>query len=225
MVKLKQLDDALGCIKDGATLMVGGFLGCGTPENVMDWIVGKSIKSLTVIGNDTAMPGKGIGKLIDAGLVSTVVASHIGTNPLTQKLMNSGEMKVELVPQGTLAERIRAAGVGLGGVLTPTGLGTIVEDGKPVMEVDGKRFLLEKALKADVALIKAYKADKKGNLLFRKTARNFNPLMAMAAEYVVVEVEEYMEDSYIEPDAVHLPGLFIDAIVLSKNGKTCRGDA
>jgi len=207
--------------------MVGGFLGCGSPQTIMDWLVKKSVKSLTVIGNDTSFPGDGIGKLIDADLVEKVIVSHIGTNPLTQKKMNAGEMKVELVPQGTLAERIRSAGVGLGAVLTPTGLGTMVEEGKQVVELDGKKYLLEKALKADVALIKAYKCDDKGNLIFRKTARNFNPLMAMAADYVVVEVEEYVGEHGLDPDQIHISGIFVDAIVLSQNGdaKKCQGEA
>jgi acetate CoA/acetoacetate CoA-transferase alpha subunit len=226
MGKLQPIKKALASIKDGATMMIGGFMGCGSPHTVIDSIVDASLKSLTVIANDAGLPGEGIGKLVARGQVKKLIASHIGLNPQAGQQMNAKEMAVDLVPQGTLAERIRAGGVGLGGVLTPTGLGTIVEEGKQIIETDGKKFLLETALRADVALIKAFKADEKGNLVFRQTARNFNPLMAMAADYVVVEVEEYVGTTYLSPEDVHLPGIFVDAIVLSGNGdgKDCQGD-
>ncbi len=219
MGKLQALDSALACIKDGASLMIGGFLGCGSPLDICDWIAEKKIESLTVIANDAAMPEVGIGKFVVGRQIKKLIASHIGTNPLAGKQMTAGEMDVELVPQGTLAERIRSGGAGLGGFLTPTGLGTIVQENKQIIETDGQKFILELPLKADVALIKAYQADARGNLMFRLSARNFNPLMAMAAKHVVVEVEKYVGDDFLCADAIHLPGIFVDAIVLSTNGK------
>nr|WP_279388488.1 3-oxoacid CoA-transferase subunit A [Anaerospora hongkongensis] len=173
----------------------------------------KEQKQLTVIANDTAFPDKGIGKLVVDGRLKKVIVSHIGTNPETGRQMNTGKIEVELVPQGTLAERVRAGGAGLGGILTPTGIGTMVAEGKEVITVDGKEFLLEKPLRADVALIKAYQADTAGNLLFRRSARNFNPLMAMAAKVVIVEAENIVEAGQIDPDQVMTPGIFVDWIV------------
>lgn len=227
MGKLQPIKIALASIKHGTTIMIGGFMGCGSPHTVIEYLVDTSLKSLTIIANDAGLPGEGIGKLVATGQVKKLIASHIGLNPQAGQQMNAGEMVVDLVPQGTLAERIRAGGVGLGGVLTPTGLGTIVEEGKQIIETDGKKFLLETAMKADVALLKAFKADEKGNLVFHKTARNFNPIMAMAAEYVVAEVEEYIDTTCLAPDEIHLPGIFVDAIVLSGNGggKHNQGDA
>ncbi len=217
------MNKALEPLKNGTTVMIGGFMGVGAPHTIIDALVEKQLKSLTVIANDAGTPGNGIGKLVENRQIDNLVASHIGLNPTAGKQMNNKEMAVDLVPQGTLAERIRAGGVGLGGVLTPTGLGTIVEEGKQVIESDGKKYLLEKSMKAEVALVKAHKADQKGNLIFRQTARNFNPLIATAADYVVAEVEEYVDDQYLAPDEIHLPGLFIDAIVLSKknDAETC----
>jgi acetate CoA/acetoacetate CoA-transferase alpha subunit len=227
MCKLKEITEALETVTDGATMMIGGFMGVGAPHTIIEALVEKEVKSLTVISNDAGTPGAGVGKLVENQQIEKLVASHIGLNPMAGKQMNNNEMAVELVPQGTLAEQIRAGSVGLGGVLTPTGLGTIVEEGKQVIESDGKKFILEKAMKAQVALVKAYKADKKGNLVFRQTARNFNPIMAGAADYVIAEVEEYVDDQYLPADEIHLPGLFIDAIVLSKNGNgnNSQGDA
>jgi acetate CoA/acetoacetate CoA-transferase alpha subunit len=227
MCKLKEINKALEPVKDGTTLMIGGFMGVGAPHAVIDSIVGSGVKSLTVIANDAGVPMSGIGKMVEKRQIDKLVASHIGLNPQAGKQMNADEMAVELVPQGTLAERIRAGGVGLGGVLTPTGLGTIVEEGKQVIESDGKKYILEKPMKAEVALVKAYKADSKGNLVFRQTARNFNPIIATAADYVVAEVEEYVGDDYLEPDQIHLPGLFIDAVVVTENGNgnQSQGDA
>lgn len=200
-------------IKDGATVMIGGFLGVGTPESLVDALVTRGVKDLTVIGNDTAFPDKGIGKLVVNRQLKKVIVSHIGTNPETGRQMNAGELDVELVPQGSLAEKIRSGGAGLGGVLTPTGIGTIVEEGKQKLVIDGKEYLLEKPLKADVALIKAYKADTAGNLVFRRTARNFNPLMAPAAGVVIVEAEHIVPAGEIDPDMVMTPGIFVDWIV------------
>lgn len=229
MGKLQDTSIALEPVKDGMTLMIGGFMGVGAPHTIIESLVEKGVKSLTVIANDAGVPMNGIGKLVEQRQIEKLVASHIGLNPQAGKQMNENQMTVELVPQGTLAERIRAGGVGLGGVLTPTGIGTIVEEGKQIIESEGRKYILEKAVKAEVALVKAYKADSKGNLIFRQTARNFNPLIATAAEYVVAEVEEYVEDDYLDPDQIHLPGLFIDAVVLSKNGNgngnNSQGDA
>jgi acetate CoA/acetoacetate CoA-transferase alpha subunit len=177
-------------------------------------------KDLTVIANDTARPGVGIGKLIDAGLVRRLIVSHIGTNPETQKRMISGAIEVELVPQGTLAERVRSGGFGLGGILTPTGLGTVVEKGKQIVEVDGRPFLLEKALKADVALIYARQADYLGNLTYSLTARNFNPLMAMAAKMVIAEAREIVPVGVIAPDNVMTPAVLVDCLVLRESSWT-----
>ena len=200
-------------VKNNMTVLIGGFLAVGTPETLIDCLIKHKISELTIIANDTAMPDKGIGRLIVNRQVKKVIVSHIGTNPETGRQMNLGEIEVELVPQGTLAERIRAGGAGLGGVLTPTGLGTMVAAGKAVMNFDGKEFLLEKPLTADVALIKAHTADTAGNLLFHRSARNFNPLMAMAAKVVIVEAENIVEPGQIDPDQVMTPGILVDWIV------------
>ena len=213
-VKIIQKDEAADLIDDGATIMVGGFLGCGSPDIVIDELISKGKKAFTVITNDTAFPDKGVGRLIVAKGAKKVIASHIGTNSETQRQMIEKEIEVELVPQGTLAERIRAGGVGLGGVITPTGVGTIVENAKQKITVDGKDYLLELPLRADFALIKAKRADYYGNLQFALTARNFNPLMALAADKVIVEVEEIVPAGSIPPDDVHLPGVFVDYIIV-----------
>src|SRR5246500_867926 len=181
--------DAVALIPDGATLMIGGFMGVGTPERLVDELVRQGKRNLTIIANDTALPGRGIGKLVTAGLVGKTVASHIGLNPETQQQMIAGKMAVDLVPQGTLIERIRAGGFGLGGILTPTGVGTVVEEGKRKIDVDGKSYLLETALHADFALVHAFLADYAGNLSYALTARNFNPVMVMAGETTIVSVE------------------------------------
>ncbi|CDF57797.1 acetate CoA-transferase subunit alpha [Thermobrachium celere] len=213
MNKIKTIDEVMEFIKDGQTIMFGGFLAVGTAENIVDAIVKKGVKDLTIICNDTAFVDKGVGKLVANKQVKKVIVSHIGTNPETGRQMNAGEIEVELVPQGTLAERIRAYGAGLGGVLTPTGLGTVVEEGKTIIEVDGKKYLLEKPLKADVAIIKGSKVDKKGNVWYSKTTRNFNPIMAMAADLVIVEAEEIVEVGEIEPENVVTPHILVDYIV------------
>ena len=193
--------------------MIGGFMSVGTPEHLIDELVRQHKGGLTLIANDTARPGIGIGKLIDAHLVKRVTASHIGTNPETQRQMIAGELIVELVPQGTLAEQIRCGGFGLGGVLTPTAVGTLAAEGKRSIEIDGKEFLLELPLKADFALIKAQQCDYFGNLQYRLTAQNFNPVMAMAAETVFVEAVELVPVGCIAPDDVHTPGTLVDYIV------------
>ena len=200
-------------VPDGATVMIGGFMGVGSPHRTVAALVARGARGLTVIANDTARPGVGIGRLIDAGCVSRVVASHIGTNPETQRLMLAGELEVELVPQGTLAERIRAGGAGLGGVLTATGLGTLAAEGRQVIQVDGRDFLVEPALTAEVALVAAQSADYGGNLVYSRTARNFNPLMAMAAATVLAEPNEIVPLGVLPPDAIHTPGVLIDHLI------------
>lgn len=216
MKKLISIDDAIDMIKDGMTIMVGGFLGCKNPHRIIDALVQKGVKDITLIANDSAFPEVGIGKLIVNKQVKKLITSHIGTNKETGNQMNVGELEVELVPQGTLAERIRSAGAGLGGVLTPTGLGTIVAEGKTIIEVDGKEYLLEKPLRADVALITGAKVDSKGNIKYRKSARNFNPIMATAADLVIVEADEIVEVGEIDPDDVMTPGIFVDYVVGGK---------
>lgn len=213
MSKNITVEDAVGRIPEGATVMIGGFMAVGSPVRLIDELVRQGRKGLTVIANDTARPGVGIGKLIDARLVRRAVVSHIGTNPETQKQFLAGEIEVELVPQGTLAERIRAGGHGLGGVLTPTGLGTSVAEGKPTVVVDGRTFLVERPLRADFALINARRADHLGNLTFALTARNFNPLMAMAAATVIAEPAEIVPTGTIAPDDVMTPSVLVDHLV------------
>lgn len=213
MNKLISVEQAVSMIHDGMTIMIGGFLGCKNPFKIIDAMVEKGVKDITLIANDTSFPDIGIGKLIVNKQVKKLIASHVGTNKETGNQMNAGELDVELVPQGTLAERIRAAGAGLGGILTPTGLGTVVAEGKTIIEVDGKEYLLEKPLRADIALIVGAKVDKKGNVRYRKATRNFNPLMATAADLVIVEADEVVEVGGIDQDDVMTPGLFVDYIV------------
>ncbi len=201
-------------IPEGASLMIGGFMAVGTPERMIDAIVARGTGGLTVIANDTAMPGRGIGKLITAGLVRHVIASHIGLNPETQAKMIAGEITCELVPQGTLIERIRAGGMGLGGVLTPTGLATEVETGKQIVTVEGNRYLLETPLKADFALIGAWQADYLGNLSYLLTAHNFNPIIALAGRTVIAEAESIVPVGVIPPDAVKTPGVLVDHLLI-----------
>lgn len=210
------MEEAISHIKDGMTIHIGGFLAVGTPESIITALVEKGVKDLTIIANDTGYPDRGIGRLVVNNQVKKVIASHIGTNPSTGQKMQSGEMEVELVPQGTLAERVRAAGCGLGGVLTPTGLGTIVAEGKPVVNVDGKDYLLEKPLKADVALLGGTIVDEAGNVIFAKTTKNFNPLMGTAADLVIVEAEKIVKVGDIDPDHVMLSRIFVDYIVEKK---------
>lgn len=217
MSEIISLKDAAARVESGSSVMVGGFLACGSPENLLAEVLANDVDDLTIIANDTSYPDKGIGQLVASGNVKKVIASHIGTNPDTGKKMHDGSMEVELVPQGTLAERIRIGGAGLGGFLTPTGVGTIVEEGKKVIESEGQEYLLELPLKGDVALVKAWKADKKGNLVYRKSARNFNPLIAKACETVIVEAEEIVEVGELDPDQVVTPSIFVDYIVRGEN--------
>ncbi len=215
-MKILDLESAIGMVKNGSTIMVGGFLGFGSPDGMMDELVRQEKRNLTVICNDSAFPQTGIGKLIVAKLVKKLITSHMGTNPETQRQMIDKELEVELVPQGTFAERIRSAGVGLGGFLTPTGVGTLVQEGKKVIEINGKEYLLELPLHADFALIKAKKADYLGNLYYSLTARNFNPLMAMAADVVIAEVEELVPTGAIPPEDVHTPHVLVDYVVVER---------
>jgi acetate CoA/acetoacetate CoA-transferase alpha subunit len=215
-MKTIALADAVAMIPDGASLMVGGFMAVGTPEHLIDELVRQGKRDLTVIANDTAMPGRGVGKLISAGLVRGVVASHIGLNPETQQQMIAGKIAIDLVPQGTLIERIRAGGFGLGGILTPTGVGTVVEEAKRRIEVDGKDYLLETALRADFALVHAFLADYLGNLSYALTARNFNPVIAMAADTVIVTAEHIVPVGVIAPDHVVTPAPVVDYLVANK---------
>ncbi|HHV79701.1 MAG TPA: acetate CoA-transferase subunit alpha [Firmicutes bacterium] len=213
MAKITTLEEAVCNIKDGMTIMVGGFLGVGSPLGLIDALVKKGTKDLTLICNDTAFPDRAVGKMVVNKQFKKIIVTHIGTNPETGRQMKAGELEVELVPQGTLAERIRAGGAGLGGFLTPTGLGTLAENGKKKIEVNGKTYLLELPIRADVALLRAAIADKKGNLTYRRAARNFNPLMAMAADLVIVEADKIVEIGDLDPDQVMTPGVVVDLIV------------
>lgn len=213
MSKLVSMEEAINHIEDGMTIMVGGFLGCGSPHSIIDALVKKGIKELTLICNDTGFTDYGVGKMVVTKQFKKIIASHIGTNKETGRQMNEGETEIVLVPQGTLAEQVRAGGAGLGGFLTPTGVGTLVEEGKQKIEIDGKTYLLELPLKADIAIIFGNKVDKKGNVYFEGATRNFNTLMAMAADTVIIEAEEVVEVGDIAPQDVIIPGIFIDYIV------------
>jgi len=212
-MKAIPLQEAVALIPDGASLMIGGFMGVGTPERVIDELVRLAKHNLTVIANDTATPGVGIGKLVSAGLLRKAIVSHIGLNPETQQQMLAGKIEVELVPQGTLIERIRCGAFGLGGVLTQTGVGTVVEQGKRKLEVGGKAYLLETALRADFALVQAMLADYLGNLSYALTARNFNPVIAMAADTVIVTSNHIVPVGVIPPDNVVTPAPVVDYLV------------
>jgi acetate CoA/acetoacetate CoA-transferase alpha subunit len=207
------LEEVVALIPNGASVMVGGFMGVGTPERLLDELVRQQKSELTLICNDGAVPGRGVGKLFDAALVSSLTASHIGLNPKVQQQMMARQISVNLVPQGTLVERIRAGGCGLGGVLTPTGIGTMVEEGKQQITLDGKAYLLETALRTDFALIHAFLADYLGNLSYALTARNFNPVMAMAADTVIATAEHVVPIGVIAPDHVATPAPLVDYLV------------
>lgn len=200
-------------VKDGMTVMVGGFLANGTPETIIDALVEKNVKNLTLICNDTGFPDKGVGKMVVNKQFKKIIASHVGTNPETANQMNSGETEVELTPQGTLAEKVRCGGNGLGGFYTPTGVGTEAAEGKELKVIEGKEYIFETPLKADVALLRASTADKKGNLIFKKTMKNFNPIMATAADLVIVEADKIVEVGEIDPEHVMCSGIFVDYIV------------
>ena len=207
------VEEAVAMIPTGASIMVGGFMGVGTPERLLDEVVRQKKGGLSLICNDAGVPGKGVGKLFDTTLVSRMIGTHIGLNPKAQQQMLGKQITVDLIPQGTFVERIRAGGCGLGGVLTPTGVGTLVEEGKQKIEVNGKAFLLETALRADFALVHAFLADYFGNLAYALTARNFNPVMAMAADTVIVTAENIVPVGVIAPDHVVTPGPLVDYLV------------
>jgi acetate CoA/acetoacetate CoA-transferase alpha subunit len=210
------IEEAVAMIPAGASIMVGGFMGVGTPERLLDEVVRQQKSGLSVISNDAAVPGKGVGKLFDAALVSRLTATHIGLNPKAQQQMLANQVIVDLVPQGTFVERIRAGGCGLGGVLTPTGVGTLVAEGKRQIEVAGTTFLLETALRAKFALVHAFLADYLGNLTYALTARNFNPIMAMAADTVIVTAEHIVPVGVIAPDHVVTPAPLVDYLITNE---------
>ncbi|MDU1350923.1 CoA transferase subunit A [uncultured Clostridium sp.] len=213
MSKIISMNEAVEMIKDEMTVMIGGFLGSGAPNKVLDKLSESNVKNLTIICNDTSFPEIGLGKLIVNKQVKKAIVSHIGTNPETGRQMNAKELDIELSPQGTLAERVRAYGAGLGAVVTPTGIGTIVEDGKQKLTIEGKEYLLELPLKADIALIFGSVVDKKGNILYKGATRNFNDLMAKSADIIIVEAENIVEIGEIPQESVNTPGIFIDYIV------------
>lgn len=214
--KVTTMDAIIKELRSNIVIMVGGFLGVGTPEGLVQALSDQGLNGLTLIANDTAFPDKGVGKLVVERRIKTAIVSHIGTNPETGKQMLAGELEVCLTPQGTLAERIRCGGSGLGGVLTPTGIGTVVETGKQKLMVQGREYLLEEPLRADIALIKAKIADTAGNLIFDKAARNFNPLMALAADLVIVEADEIVPVGTLDPDAIMTPGIVVDKLICAK---------
>ena len=213
MGKMISLKEAIALVKDGDTVMVGGFMACGTPEVMIDALVEAGTKNMTLVCNDTSWIDRGVGKLVATKQFKKIITSHIGLNKESGRQMSAGETEIDLVPQGTLAERVRSAGYGLGGVLTPTGIGTLVEEGKTKMTVDGKEYLLEVALPGDVALLYADKADKAGNLVYKGSQNNFNNVMAAAAKVTIVLAGEVVEIGDIHPSLVVTPGVFVNYIV------------
>jgi len=211
--KVKTLEEIVEKFHDGQVMMIGGFMSAGTPEIFIDALLDKGIKDLTVIANDTGFTDSGIGRLIVNKRIRKIIATHVGTNKETGRQISSGEIEYELIPQGTLAERIRSAGAGLGGFLTPTGVGTIIEEGKQKITIDGKEYLLELPIRAEIALLHAWKADTSGNLVYKVASRNFNPLMAMAADLVIASAEDIVEVGGIGPDAVVTPGTLVDMLI------------
>ncbi len=207
-------DAAVADIEDGATVMLGGFGLCGIPENLIEALVRKQVKQLHTISNNMGVDGFGLGLMLEAGMIASHMGSYVGENRLLEKSVIAGKLKVTLVPQGTLAERIRAGGAGIPAFYTPAGVGTVVAEGKEVREFEGKKYLMETALTADFALVKAWKGDRQGNLVYRKTARNFNPVMATAARCTIAEVEELVEPGQLDPDLVVTPGVYVQRIVI-----------
>lgn len=213
MDKVVSIDKAMEKLRDGLTILIPGFVNIGVPETLIKGIIEKGYKNLNIISNNTSVRGRGIGLLVHENRIRHITCSHIGSNTETVDKVVAGEIDITFVPQGTLCERVRAGGAGIGGVLTPTGLGTPVAEGKPVIELDGKKYLLEKALRGDVALIHAWKADRMGNLVYRRTARNFNAIFATAADFVIAEAEEIIEIGELDPDHIHTPGCLVDMII------------
>ncbi|WP_163853494.1 CoA transferase subunit A [Paenibacillus elgii] len=214
--KVAGLEDALQHIRDGMTLMYGGFGGVGNPPSLCQGILDKGVRDLVLIGNDCAFPDIGIGRLITAGRARKVIVSHIGSNPNAGRFMNEGVLEVEFSPQGTLAERVRAGGVGLGGIFVDVGIGTIAEEGKQQIVLDGKSYLIETALTAEVSIVHAQKADPYGNLIYDKSARNFNPLVAMAGDYTIAEVDEIVPLGELDPECIVTPGIYVDMVIPSQ---------
>jgi 3-oxoacid CoA-transferase subunit A len=210
--RIASADEGIVNLRDGMTIMMGGFGLCGIPEKLIDAVRRKGTRDLTIISNNAGVDGFGIGFLLQNRQVKKMVSSYVGENKLFEQLVMSGELEVELNPQGTLAERIRAGGAGIPAFYTPTGYGTMVAEGKETREFDGRRYVLERALHADFAFVKAWKGDRMGNLIYRKTTRNFNPMMATAADYVIAEVEQLLDAGELPPDQVHTPGIFVNAI-------------
>jgi 3-oxoacid CoA-transferase A subunit len=215
--RVSNADAAIANLKDGATILMGGFGLCGIPENLIAAVRRAGTRNLTVVSNNAGVADFGIGLLLQTHQVRKMIATYVGENKLFEQQVLAGELEVELNPQGTLVERIRCGGAGLAGVYTPTGVGTMVAEGKEVREFDGRKFLLERGLRGDFAFIKAWKGDRWGNLIYRRTARNYNPVMATAADFVVAEVEELVELGQLDPNSVHTPGIFIDAIFQGQN--------
>lgn len=210
--KVGVAEDCVRQIPDGATVMMGGFGMCGIPENLIRLLVEHGAKDLTLVSNNAGVADFGIGLLLNNGQVKKMISTYVGENPVLEKAMIDGTIDVELVPQGTFAERIRAAGAGIAGFYTPTGVGTLVAEGKEVRVIDGREFLLEQPIHADFAFVKGWQGDTMGNLVFRRTARNFNPMMAMAAKTTIAEVEELVEPGQLDPDLIHVPGVFVHTI-------------
>lgn len=215
--RIKSADEAIHNLRDGMTILMGGFGLCGIPENLIAALRHKGTKDLTVVSNNAGVDGFGIGLLLQNRQVKKMISTYVGENKLFEQSVLSGELQVELNPQGTLAERLRAGGAGIPAFYTPTGYGTMVADGKETREFDGRAYVLERALRGDFAFIKAWKGDRLGNLVYRKTARNFNPMMATAADYVVAEVEHLVDSGELDADSVHTPGIFVNAIFQGKN--------
>lgn len=214
-------DAAVAGITNGSSLMVGGFGLCGIPENLISALIRKGVKGLHTISNNLGIDGFGMGKLLEAGMIASHIGSYVGENKLLESLVISGALQVTLIPQGTLAERIRAGGAGIPAFYTPAGFGTLVAEGKEVREFDGRHYIMERALTADFALIKAWRGDRLGNLVYRKTARNFNPMMATAAKITIAEVEELVEPGAIDPDHIVTPGIFVQRIVKGEAYERC----
>src|SRR6202158_4946352 len=210
-------EEAIQDVFDGATIMVGGFGLCGMPENLIRALVHKGVKNLTTISNNAGVDGFGVGMLLSNGQIKRHIGTYVGENKLLEQMVLKGTVELDLVPQGTFSERIRAGGAGIPAFFTPTGVGTLVAEGKEARDFDGREYIMERALKADFAFIKAWKGDRWGNLMYRKTARNFNPVMATAADYVIAEVEELVELGTLPPESVHTPGVFVNAIFQGAN--------
>jgi 3-oxoacid CoA-transferase subunit A len=215
--RIASADAAIANLRDGMTILMGGFGLCGIPENLIEAVRRKGNKDLTIVSNNAGVDGFGIGRLLENRQVKKMISSYVGENKLFEQLVLSGELQVELNPQGTLAERLRAAGAGIPAFYTPTGYGTMVAEGKETRDFDGRHYILERALRGDFAFVKAWKGDRMGNLVYRKTTRNFNPMMATAADHVIAEIEQLVEPGELPPDQVHTPGIFIDAIFQGTN--------